>query len=841
MNDSDFPNREQLHLKSPLTPALLQHLKLTPKTTAEHLALESFVTGNTIWLGPEITNSQHYEYAAVRPLFCEKILKPIFEKRTENQDISELYEWTNEKAPFTPRELQLIEKTIALDIEKNFANQIRPELSQAHTHIRAEFLRDLLLIKQISPDPTKEETPIKGINIYGATITGALDLSNNRNCRPLTLRYCRFESPLNFNHSGLANLDLSASLCPAMSCNSAMIQGETLLKDGFEAKGTVDFINSKLNGTFNASGSSFISSGTSIENNALSLQLSHINNSIILSDGFKSDGVVNLQGTQCNLNLYCRGATLVNQQQDKTGCALLCDNTTIKGNVDIGEGFVAIGGIWVRGSTIGGNLEASQGSFHNFAPTGQSDAILIQNSHINNNIDLTHANIIGRLSLLNSFVKGDVNAGYISINNKISTGASKAVNINQCKIEGSILFAESTIKGENSIKGTTVKSSIDYSFSVLENISNDRVSAALTIENSNIGYNLQLAYGFTARGNVLAKHIKVGGNFICNGAHFFRNLDLSNCQITGQLSLDNKEDPTSRYDGRLTITNTKAHTLIDDSRSWPTELIQNNFTYDQFAEQSITTANSRLSWLNRQGQFSYKAYSQAIKALTESGHQSEARLIAIARENQNYWQSLHQMAKQSNHLKRDRKPFMQKLVYMCLWPIYALWWLVYGGWMVFGYGTSRIIVTSLFVFLISASLYQKAVPQALLIPKSPTIALGELYNKCNPELGGSWTKCDIPELPSFSPTLYSLDSMIPLLNFEQQSNWRPLEKDFKLNVPAPSCYNFTTSCLKPKWVPINLGKTFLSNVVLVQTTFGWAALITLILNFVLLKIRKSPI
>ena len=161
--------------------------------------------------------------------------------------------------------------------------------------------------------------------------------------------------------------------------------------------------------------------------------------------------------------------------------------------------------------------------------------------------------------------------------------------------------------------------------------------------------------------------------------------------------------------------------------------------------------------------------------------------------------------------------------------------------MVFGYGTSRIIVTSLFVFLISASLYQKAVPQALLIPKSPTIALGELYNKCNPELGGSWTKCDIPELPSFSPTLYSLDTMVPLLNFEQQSNWRPLEKGFTLNGPTPSCYNFTVSCLTPKWVPINLGATFLSNVVLVQTTFGWAALITLILNFVLLKMRKSSI
>ena len=52
MNDREFPNSDQTPLKSPLTPALLQHLKLTPKTTAEHLALEALITGTPIWLGP---------------------------------------------------------------------------------------------------------------------------------------------------------------------------------------------------------------------------------------------------------------------------------------------------------------------------------------------------------------------------------------------------------------------------------------------------------------------------------------------------------------------------------------------------------------------------------------------------------------------------------------------------------------------------------------------------------------------------------------------------------------------------------------------------------------------
>lgn len=841
MDDSENHKHVHMKLKSPLSPTLLQHLKLTPKTTAEHLALEALITGTPIWLGPEITNSQHYEYAAIRQNFCDEILCPLFEKRTSGGEITEIYEWTNRKGPFIPREIQLIEKTMALETTNSFANEMRPQPNQAHTHIRAEFLADLALLKQLSPNPEDDETPIKTIEISGATITGNLDLSNCRNCRPLYLKYCHFENPLNLNHAQIPFLDLTGSSCPGISANGTVIQGDTLLKNGFEARGTVDFINSKLYGTFNAAGGSFQSSGISIENNALSLQLSHINNSIILSDGFNSDGVVNLNGTQCDLDLNCRGGRMVNQQQDQSGCALLADNATIKGNIDLGENFSAVGGVWFRGVTIGGNIEASNSSFHNFIPTGQADALLIQNCHIKNNIRLLHANIIGRLTVENSQIKGDMKCNGLSINNKITNGSGKAIKVSQCQIQGSILLNECSIKGQSSLKDSTIKSSVDFSFSILENMSSESVYSALNIENTTIGYNLQLAFGFTAKGTVAAKHIKVGGNFICNGGHFTHNFDLSNCQITGQLSLDNKDDPESKFDGKLTISDTKAHTFIDDIRSWPNELIQNNFIFEQFSEQSNTTASNRLNWLNRQGYFSYKTYSQTIKALSDTGYQAEARTIAISQANQNYWLSLDHMAQQSNHLKKNRSPFMQKLVYAFLWPAYALWWLVYGGWMVFGYSTSRILVTSLFMFLICATCYQKAIPQALLIPKSPTIALGELYNKCNPELGGSWTNCSIPELPSFSPTLYSIDTMLPILNFEQQSNWRPLEKDYTLNIPAPTCLGYSLSCTPIKWIPVNLGNKFLSNVVLFQTTFGWASLITLLLNFVLLRIRKSPI
>lgn len=816
-----------------------------PQTTAEVIALNSVTNKSAVWISPgnPIETTNEYENSLIRPHFCHQILYPIFQRRLENQDITSIYEWTNLHNPFTPRELNLIDITMALDKTIPFADQMRPTSENPQTHIRAEFLNYLIelagkLTNEALKTNTEQSAPTdptlvllshtKDIYISGAVITGQLDLSYQQINLPLHLTYCQFDAPIKLNQSTLADLTLRGSHCPGLSANGSVINGTTTLTDGFSAIGTVEFIGSTLRGPFNASGGSFVSSGTSIEMSALSLQLSHIKNNIYLGEKFTANGMVNLQGTKCDLDLTCHGQ-IINQQQDKSGCALLCDNSLINGNVKLGETFSAIGGVWFRSTKIGGNLETIGASFHNYSPKGKSDALILQNSHISNKAILLYANIIGRLTIQNSHINSDCNLSFIACSNKTSDGNGKVLNINQTKIGGSIILAESTFKGKISILETTIANKLDCTFTIIENVTVERLGEALIVENTTIGHDFNLAYGFSAKGHVRADHVTIGGNLICNSGHFHGKLELSNCKIKHELSLDKEDEPETKFKDNLILKDSHAESLSDLARSWTNEIIQTNFTFKKFSADAPYSTMQRVKWLELNPQFTPMAYQQTIKALRYMGHKQHAKKLSMELANKSYWQSI---ALKPNLNPASTKPppptALQKLYHLSLLPVYFIWWLFHGVWLGFGYKTSRLFITSLALLLLASLLNISTEKKGLFIPRSPNITLSALYNKCNPDLGGSWTRCNIIEVPGFSPTLYALDTMLPVLDLDQYSNWRPLARDYIQDIPTPTCLQLNKACLNIKWVPINLGTSTLKNAILAQLAYGWLALFSLV-------------
>lgn len=832
------------------------HEFYSPQTEAEVIAQNAILNKSAVWVSPENVsdNSSEYENSLIRPHFCHQILHPIFQRRLENQDITSIYEWTNLHNPFTPRELELIDITMALDKSIPFADQMRPNSENPQTHIRAEFLKHLIEkagqatnTDQITNSPLLSPTDptsvllshTKEIYISGATITGQLDLSYQNVKLPLHLTYCQFDAPIKLNQSTLADLTLRGSHCPGLSANGSTINGATTLTDGFAAIGTVEFIGSILRGPFNASGGSFVSSGTSINMSALSLQLTHVKNNIYLGEKFNADGMVNLQGTKCDLDLTCHGH-IVNQQQDKSGCALLCDNSKINGNVKLGETFSAIGGVWFRGTTIGGNLETIGASFHNFSPKGKSDALIIQNSHISNKAIFLYANIVGRLTIQNSQINSDCNLSFIACSNKTSDGNGKVLNINQSNIGGSIALAESTFKGKVSILETSIANKLDCTFTIIENVTVEQFGEALRVENTTIGHDFNLAYGFSAKGHVRADHVKIGGNLICNGGHFHGELELSNCKINHELSFDKANDPEAKFENIITLKDTHTESLADLSRSWPEQIIQSNFTYKKFAPDAPYSAIQRTKWLELNPQFAPMAYQQTIKALNYMGHKHHAKTLSIELANKSYWQSIA-LKPEFNAVSVKPKPPspLQKLYHLSFMPIYVIWWLFHGKWLGFGYKSSRLFITTFVLLALATLLNITAEQKSLFIPKSTDITLSALYNKCNPDMGGSWTRCNIIEVPDFSPALYALDTMLPILDLDQYSNWRALKRDYIQEVPTPTCLQLNKACLNVKWLPINMGPSTLRYAILGQLAFGWLGLFSLIYLIVSSINRKN--
>ena len=144
MSTSDDQSKEQGTLKFSEAASPLPSPGLKPENTAERLCLEALKIGQSIWVDPEPDASTQLEDISIRPGFCHSILRQIFKRRQENQDITSIYEWTNLNGPFTTRELQLVETTMALDKTLPFAAQMRPRPEQTQTLIRADFLRSVI-------------------------------------------------------------------------------------------------------------------------------------------------------------------------------------------------------------------------------------------------------------------------------------------------------------------------------------------------------------------------------------------------------------------------------------------------------------------------------------------------------------------------------------------------------------------------------------------------------------------------------------------------------------------------------------------------------------------------
>ncbi len=836
MSTSDDQSKEQEPLKFSEAATPLPPPGLKPENTAERLCLEALKIGQSIWVDPEPDAQTQLEDISIRPGFCHSILRQIFKRRQENQDITSIYEWTNLNGPFTTRELQLVETTMALDKTLPFAAQMRPRPEQTQTLIRADFLRSVIQSCQHShPDGISATT--SKFCISGAIIIDELNLSHTTIKAPLNLTYCHFEEIPVFSYSKLAGLNLSGSYCPGLTYNGAELNGPLKLSKGFTANGDTEIINTVINGTLDAKDGYFQPTIVSLDNDALSLKLSHIKNSICLSDGFEATGRVNLRGTKCDLDLICQNASITNQQQDLTGYALICDNASINGNINLGENFSATGSVTCRGTRIGGNFEAVGGSFQSFSSTSKTNSLHFQNCHINNNLILLYANVTGRLNIENTEINGNCDLGYIAANNSTSSGNGQALKISNSRIKGSLLLAEATLKGQTYIRDTTISNSLDCSFSILENFSVKNVGQAFIIENSHVGHNFLLAYGFSAKGHVAANDLTVGHDLICNGGHFRGDVTFKNCRIKGTLSLDSKEDPVSKFEEQVRLINLTTTSYADDERSWPEKLTQRNFRYEKFTQSTNSTAAKRLAWLETQPEHTSLANQQLISTLTAMGKHSDAKTVAIDFSKKQYWQSLYQNLATTTQ-KPDHKTLTQKLGVAVRWPFYVLWWLVYGAWMVYGYRSHRILSTSLFVFLFSVFVYFKADQQTLFTPTSLTPALEAKIKRCNQlplsesQRLSAIESCNTPELPTFSPVLYAMENQLHLTNLHQQTFWQPTENNIIFHIPSPSCLQLIKTCMTTKWVPVNFGATFLTNLIRFQSIFGMAAILALLYNLI---------
>jgi hypothetical protein len=211
-------------------------------------------------------------------------------------------------------------------------------------NVRADLIRWLCIDRE-----ARQLVDPRGIQIEGARITGALDLSYIKILFALLLSGSRLEQPLKLLGAKMAALSLEGSWIEAIDGDGLHSEGDVSLTSGFHAEGEVRLFGATIGGNLDAEGGRFKNSN----GDALSADGIKVTGDVFLRGGFCAEGEVRLLGAEVGGQLDCDGGRFKNSNGD----ALSADGIKVTGDVFLREGFSAEGEVRLLGADIGGQLE----------------------------------------------------------------------------------------------------------------------------------------------------------------------------------------------------------------------------------------------------------------------------------------------------------------------------------------------------------------------------------------------------------------------------------------------------------------------------------------------------
>jgi hypothetical protein len=219
-----------------------------------------------------------------------------------------------------------------------------------------------------------------------------------------------------------------------------------------------------------------------------------------------------------------------------------------------------------------------------------------------------------------------------------------------------------------------------------------------------------------------------GGTQLINpGGHA---LNADSCQVGGSLIFSLGETSV----GSVNLAYAQIGTLADNLASWPDTYNLVGFTYNLLGgDQAL---DRRLTWISKSEPFSPHVYTQLAEVYRSSGHEGFARQVAITRER-----------------LRGRRPDLS-------WEA-KVWNRFLGLTLAYGYQPWRALVPLVVFFLIGWVLFTLPPAQEAMVHPTSNIK-------------GPTSAAACHEFhPCFSPPVYVLDTLLPIIDLHQESNWVP--------------------------------------------------------------------
>jgi uncharacterized protein YjbI with pentapeptide repeats len=210
------------------------------------------------------------------------------------------------------------------------------------------------------------------------------------------------------------------------------------------------------------------------------------------------------------------------------------------------------------------------------------------------------------------------------------------------------------------------------------------------------------------------------------------------------------------------FTNADTTFLADNPARWPSKIFISGLTYDRF-ERSRSGAGgrtwdhvARAQWLARQADYDAGPYEQAARVFREHGYTSAAETILIAQRSQ------------ARELITGPAAGVRRALDG-----------LFGASVAYGYRPGRVLW--LLVVLLGLVIASLEVPATQATLRATTDS-GIVYTTRGPLVGNSASQsvvipgsdaCGGGQVRCFSPVLYAIDTVVPLVNLDQRAAWYP--------------------------------------------------------------------
>lgn len=286
-------------------------------------------------------------------------------------------------------------------------------------------------------------------------------------------------------------------------------------------------------------------------------------------------------------------------------------------------------------------------------------------------------------------------------------------------------------------------------------------------------------------GEVRLTASQIGGDMDCSGAVLDNPgqnaLELSRTVIRGAFFL--RRD--AQVNGALVLTGASIGTIHDAASCWPKagDLLLNRCRYGAFIGGPVD-AESRLDWLARQKperwgeDFWPQPYEQLATVFREMGHGEDSRAVLVVKER------LQRRARR----KRARNPALRALLTAADG--------ILGITLAYGRQPLLAFVWLLLFWALGVAVFGYAVRQGAIMPNSAVVLRSPEWTLCGlekseqrhliatqltnglAESGQTQLDCfrqrwEASSYPAFNAWIYSLDTLLPVLDMGQKSFWRP--------------------------------------------------------------------